>query len=229
MKQWTSGPVGRLAALYVSLCLRFWSEFLRRIPPWEPPICFRSKRKKEKGTPERRERAQQGAPPRHATPPHHGVALPFLSVHLPVPVQSGNFAFCSRPREKKKSPRKKKSKKNFALRAKNKKKHQKSTKTPPKNNKHTPKNTKKNTKKNFRADARKNKPQRPQKKPIPMAPPGPSNRKIPALSLSLSCVGACFTASQCGFLLGNSSSSSSSSSSSCPHVMVGFTPMGVNI
>ena len=92
MKQWTSGPAGRLAALYASLCLRFWSEF-RGIPPREPPICFRSKRKKEKGTPKRRERAQQGASPRHATPLSSrsctAVSLPFLPV--PVPVLCGRL------------------------------------------------------------------------------------------------------------------------------------------
>ena len=88
----TSGPAGRLAALYASLCLRFWSEF-RGIPPREPLICFRRKRKKEKDTPKRRERAKQGASPRHATPLSSrcctAVSLPFLPV--PVPVLCGRL------------------------------------------------------------------------------------------------------------------------------------------
>ena len=92
MKQGTSGPAGRLAALYASLCLRVWSEF-RGIPPREPPICFRRKRKKEKGTPKRRERAQQGASPRHTTPLSSrsctAVSLPFSPV--PVPVLCGRL------------------------------------------------------------------------------------------------------------------------------------------
>ena len=55
----------------------------------------------------------------------------------PSQTQSGNFTFFSRLREKKKSPRKKKVKKKFALRAKN-KKHQKAQKHPQKTTK-TPK------------------------------------------------------------------------------------------
>ena len=92
VKQWTSGPAGRQAALYASLCLRFWSEF-RGIPSREPPICFRRKRKKEKDTPKRRERAKQGASPRHATPLSSrcctAVSLRFLPV--PVPVRCGRL------------------------------------------------------------------------------------------------------------------------------------------
>ena len=82
-----SGSGSMQAALYASLCLRFWSEF-RGIPPREPLTCFRRKRKKEKDTPKRRERAKQGASPRHATPLSSrcctAVSLPFL----PVPVLS---------------------------------------------------------------------------------------------------------------------------------------------
>ena len=65
VKLWTSGPAGRLAALYASLCLRFWSEF-RGIPPREPPICFRRKRKKEKGPPRKPSKAR--APSCHSAP-----------------------------------------------------------------------------------------------------------------------------------------------------------------
>ena len=89
MEQWTSGPAGRLAALYASLCLRVWSEF-RGIPPREPPNCFWSKRKKEKDPP----KMQASHVARHdATPPHSrscmAVSLPFLPV--PVPVLCGRL------------------------------------------------------------------------------------------------------------------------------------------
>ena len=53
------------AALYASLCLRFWSES-RRIPPREPPSCFRSKRKKEKSPQKVASKAR--APSCHSAP-----------------------------------------------------------------------------------------------------------------------------------------------------------------
>ena len=83
-----------------SLCLRFWSEFRGIIPPREPLICFRRKRKKEQDTPKRRERAKQGAPPRHTTPHSSrcctAVSLPFLPV--PVPVLCGRLLHNRRTR-----------------------------------------------------------------------------------------------------------------------------------
>ena len=86
-----------------------------------------------------------------------------------VPGQSGNFTFCSRPREKKKSPRKKKKvKKKFRAAREKQKKHQKSTKTPPKNKTKTPtKHQQNTTKKKFRADARKISPNAHQKSQFP--------------------------------------------------------------
>ena len=73
------GPQGRPAwpARYVaSLPLRFWTEF-RGNPPQEPPICFRRKRKKEKGQLKRRKQGQNGTCPVMPLRPTHGVALPF--------------------------------------------------------------------------------------------------------------------------------------------------------
>ena len=83
--------------------------------------------------------------------------------------QSGNSRVFSRPRGEKATQ------KNRANARKTKKKHQKAQKHPQKTTK-TPKNTKK-TPIFFRAYARKISPNAKKKKPIPMAPPGPSNRK----------------------------------------------------
>ena len=99
-----------------------------------------------------------------------------------VILRAGILRFAHGPARKKSHRGKKKVKKNFTLRAKNKKKHQKSPNYPQKTTK-TQKNTKKTPKKKFRADARKISPNAKKKSQFPWPRRGHQTGKIPALGL----------------------------------------------